>query len=288
VKQLDLDVLRTFVTIIDTGGYSKAGEILGKAQPTVSLQIKKLEGQIGRKLFTKQGQKHLVNGDGKIIYDYATRMLSLNDQAIEHFSATGLEGRIRLGIPGEFAIRLLPTIIGDFKQRYPDVTLDVHSALSRHLLTESIYQDFDLILALVSDQIPYQGELLIEDELIWAGQAKQSMDPDRLSLVLAPDGCIYRSKVLSTLERNKLSWRITYTNTDLYGLIAAIEQGLGITALARSSCPPELQQIRQKGLPKLGKIKICLFKPAIRYSKASEFLGQFIRNRLGLAARESV
>jgi DNA-binding transcriptional LysR family regulator len=55
MKQLSLDTLRTFVSVIELGGYAKAGDFLGRSQPAISLQIKKLESQLNRKLFTKVG-----------------------------------------------------------------------------------------------------------------------------------------------------------------------------------------------------------------------------------------
>ena len=64
MKQLSLDNLRTFVTVVDTGGYAKAGDILGRSQPAVSLQIRKLEEQLGKRLFSKTGQRHHANTDG--------------------------------------------------------------------------------------------------------------------------------------------------------------------------------------------------------------------------------
>lgn len=280
MKQLSLDALRSLVTVIDLGGYAKAGEQLGRSQPAISLQIKKLEEQLGKRLFQKVGQRQMANADGMLLYEHAKSMLAINDDLFRQFEQSALSGRLRLGIPSEFATTLLPSIIGDFSQLYPDVALEVTSSLSRTLLEESGRKEFDLVLALVNPDQPTKGELVLQDELVWVGDKQQRLTENNLSLVLAPNGCVYRSRVIDKLKRQTTAWRISYTNADLYGLIAAIKQGLGVTALAKSSVPKELYIIRHPILPPLGKIKICLFNQDTQHPQVSDALAKFIMARL--------
>lgn len=280
MKQLSLDNLRSLVAVIELGGYAKAGDMLGRSQPAISLQIKKLEEQLGKRLFDKVGQRQIANLEGQQLYQQAKAMLAINDDVFRQFEQSALSGRLRLGIPSEFATTLLPSIIGEFSLLYPDVSLEVTSALSRSLLGDANTQDFDLILALVDPEQPSKGELVLQDELVWVGDKMQRLAEDKLSLVLAPNGCVYRSRVIEKLKQQTTSWRITYTNADLYGLIAAIKQGLGVTALAKSSVPKELDIIRHKNLPSLGKIKICLFNQDTQHPQVSAKLTEFILGRL--------
>lgn len=120
------------------------------SQPAISLQIKKLESQLDRKLFTKVGQRHVPSADGNWLYPKAKELLELNDNIFRSLTPAPLSGRLRLGIPNEFASTLLPGLIGEFSKRYPDVSLEVTSALSRDLLHPSQRDHFDLILALVN------------------------------------------------------------------------------------------------------------------------------------------
>lgn len=280
MKQLSLDTLRTLVTIIDVGGFAKAGEVLARSQPAISLQIKKLEEQLGKRLFEKVGQRQLANQDGQNLYKYAREMLAINDDVFRQFEQTSLSGRLRLGIPSEFATTLLPSIVGEFSKLYPDVALEVTSALSRNLLGEAHRQSFDLVMALVNPEQETQGEVVLEDDLVWVGDKSKPLPHNNLSLVLAPDGCVYRSRVIEQLKQQTTAWRISYTNADLYGLIAAIKQGLGVTALARTSRPSELDIIRHRNLPDLGKIKICLFNQDTQHPQISKTLSEFIKARL--------
>jgi DNA-binding transcriptional LysR family regulator len=280
MKQLSLDNLRTFVTVVDLGGFAKAGEKIGLSQPAVSLQIKRLEQQLSKRLFAKQGQRQIVNRYGLSLYKTAQTMLDLNDGIFRQFQPTFLKGRLRLGIPSEFATTLLPSIIGEFGQLYPDVSLEVTSALSKSLLEEEALNSFDLVMALVDPDTEVDGQVLLIDELVWVGDRSLTNLPSTLSLVLAPDGCVYRSRVISKLKQQTQQWRISYTNADLSGITAAIKQGLGISALAKSSVPKQLDIIRHNHLPKLGSIKICLFTGKSQHPQASGKLAEFIQSRL--------
>lgn len=280
MKQLSLDNLRTFVSVIELGGYAKAGEFVGRSQPAISLQIKKLESQLERKLFTKVGQRHLPSADGNWLYPKAKELLELNDNIFKSLIPAPLSGRLRLGIPNEFASTLLPGLIGEFSKRYPDVSLEVTSSLSRDLLHPSQRDHFDLILALVNPSEDTEGEVVLEDEVVWVGDATRPFVGDSIPLVLAPDGCMYRSRVIEQLKQQTFAWKITYTNADLGGLVAAIQQGLGITALARSSLPQNLSPLNHPKLPKLGRVNICLFNQDTQHPVISKTLAEFITSRL--------
>jgi DNA-binding transcriptional LysR family regulator len=280
MKQLSLDNLRTFVTVVDLGGFAKAGEKLGRSQPAVSLQIKRLEQQLSKRLFTKQGQRQVVNQDGLNLYKTALTMLDLNDGIFRQFQPMSLKGRLRLGIPSEFATTLLPSIIGEFGKLYPDVSLEVTSALSKSLLEDENLNGFDLVLALVDPGTEVGGQVLLIDELVWVGDRSLANPQATLSLVLAPDGCVYRSRVINKLKQQTQQWRISYTNADLSGITAAIKQGLGISALAKSSVPQQLDIIKHKNLPVLGTIKICLFAGASQHPQASGKLAEYIQSKL--------
>ncbi len=281
MKQLSLDNLRTFVSVIEQGGYAKAGDFLGRSQPAISLQIKKLEEQLDRKLFTKVGQRHMPSADGNWLYPKAKELLELNDGIFRALTPAPLSGRLRLGIPNEFASTLLPGLIGEFSKRYPDVSLEVTSSLSRDLLHASRRNQFDLILALVNpDAKSDDGELVLEDDVVWVGDANRPFVGENIPLVLAPDGCMYRSRVIDELKQQTRSWKISYTNADLSGLVAAIQQGLGITALARSSMPENLTVLKDNRLPHLGKVNICLFNQNTQHPVVSRTLADFIKSRL--------
>ncbi|AZZ97430.1 LysR family transcriptional regulator [Pseudoalteromonas rubra] len=281
MKNLSIDGLRTLVTVVEVGGFAKAGELLGLSQPAVSLQIKRLEEQLGCKLFKKQGQRQVLNQYGELLLPQAKQMLQFNDGIIQQFTSESVTGRVRLGIPSEFAARILPAIIGDFVSLYPDVALEVKSRLSKHLLSVSRQDQFDLVLALNEDLNSSNYPVFMQDQLVWVGDLSLAQQ-QIVTLVTAPEGCIYRRRAIEALQQAGLQYRIVYSNADLTGLTAALKEGLGITVLAKSTVPATLSyQAQTPFLPELGQIGISLVKNTQESAHAVNKLAEFIALRLG-------
>ncbi|MBE0366898.1 LysR family transcriptional regulator [Pseudoalteromonas aurantia] len=282
MKNLSIDGLRTLVTVVEVGGFAKAGERLGLSQPAVSLQIKRLEDMLNCKLFKKQGQRQVLNQYGELLLPLAKQMLQHNDAILQQFTSESVTGKVRLGIPSEFAARILPSIIGDFVALYPDVSLEVKSRLSKHLLSVSRQDQFDLVLALNEQTGSEQFPVFMQDQLVWVGDLSLIKDTNQVvTLVTAPEGCIYRRRAIEALQQAGLKHRIIYSNADLTGLIAALKEGLGVTVLAKSTVPSELSyQTSTKHLPELGDIDICLVKNSAESVHAVDKLAEFIALRL--------
>ena len=80
---LDTDQLRSFVSIVDTGSFTRAAERVNKTQSAVSMHIKRLEEQLGRPLFLKQGRGVRLSDDGEKLIDYARQMLQIEAAAFD-------------------------------------------------------------------------------------------------------------------------------------------------------------------------------------------------------------
>ncbi|WP_213610796.1 LysR family transcriptional regulator [Pseudoalteromonas sp.] len=281
MKNISTDSLRTFVMVVEVGGFAKAGDLLGLSQPAVSLQVKRLEDLLGYKLFKKQGQRQVLNQYGELLLPMAKQMVQHNDAILQLFTSESVTGKVRLGIPSEFAARILPSIIGDFVALYPDVSLEVKSRLSKHLLSDERQDQFDLVLALNEQLDSEKFPIFIQDQLVWVGDLSLAQN-ETVTLVTAPEGCIYRRRATQALEKAGIKYRIVYSNADLTGLIAALKEGLGITVLARSTVPNDLTyQLHTKNLPALGSIGISLVKTASEPENAVFKLAEFIKLRLG-------
>ena len=133
MKNLPMDLLRAFVTVVEFNSFTKAGDLLGRSQPAISLQINRLEGLLDETLIIKEGKNLALSDAGETIYEYAKQILSLNDLAVSEYSKSTVMGKVRLGIPSEFATILLPKIVGRFAKAYPNVTLEVNCELSKNL-----------------------------------------------------------------------------------------------------------------------------------------------------------
>ena len=103
MKNLSMDLLRAFVSVAQLGSFTKAGELIGRSQPAVTLKIKRLEELVDEILFMRSGKNLELSEAGQSLYDYANQILALNDLAISQFAKSAVAGKIRLGIPSEFA-----------------------------------------------------------------------------------------------------------------------------------------------------------------------------------------
>jgi len=278
------ELLRSFVAVVDCGGFSQAGTRVGRSQPAMSLQIKRLEALVGGELIRRSSREIELTETGGMVLDYSRRILSLNDELQHRLVQSQLSGTVRLGIPNEFAMSHLPRILAGFTKRYPDVRLEVVSELSNDLLMEQKAQHLDLVIAFnVRDQT--KQAVAWTEELVWVLSNDARFDDlHSLPLVVAPQGCVYRDRMLSSLDREHADWQIVYTGTSYGGIRAAVMAGLGVTALAKSTVPAGLQMIRQSNtLPKLKNARVSLHYLSDNPNEVVRRLADFILQSVGAA-----
>jgi len=282
MKNLPMDVLRSFVTVAELGGFTQAGELLGRSQPAISLQIKRLEEMTNTHLFSRSSQGLKLTQQGETLFKYANDILSLNDEAFNTFLKPTLSGRVRFGIPSEFATTLLPKIVGRFAKAYPNVTLEVTCDLSKSLLSEERANQFDLILALHDNPSNKHRGQVKADELVWVSSPDQhAHEKDTIPLIVAQEGCIYRHRAIQSLRNVGQDYRVVYTIPDLAGIQAAIKEGLGVTVLAKSTVPDNLKIIKpSEKYPKLGTVGISLIYDHKDPNEAMKRLVEFVATSL--------
>ncbi|MBT3672842.1 MAG: LysR family transcriptional regulator [Porticoccaceae bacterium] len=283
MKNLPMDLLRSFVSVAQLNSITKAGELLGRSQPAITLQMQRLEELVDETLLTRNGKNMDLSEAGDRFYEHANQILSLNDLAVTEFSKSAVTGKIRLGIPSEFATVLLPKIVSRFAKAYPNVTLEVNCELSKNLLTKTGKANHDLILALQDDPNEKDSALVKTDPLVWvAGSDMTSQKVSVVPLIVASQGCIYRNRAIRMLDKSKQPWQIVYTNPDLTGIQYAIQEGLGVTVLAKSTVPDNLKILRPSPrFPELGDVGISLlFTGRHRKNEALQLLAEYLKTGL--------
>lgn len=291
-KNIPIDALRSFVKIAELGSFTQAGEQLGRSQSAISLQIKKLESLIEQPIFYRKGHNFELTSSGQTLMKYATQILQLNDKALGELDNRIIAGKVRLGIPSEFAIALLPKIVASFARENPQVALEVMCDLSRNLNTDIKQNKYDLILSLLDENHPndrpkpenvsQHKHFSKDDELVWVASPQYPIKSDEpIRLIVAPEGCIYRKRAIKHLNESHISWQIVYTIMDLSGMQAAIEEGLGITVLAKSTVPNSLSIISPpKNSKALGTMGIALLSADGHMTEACQLLINYIRINL--------
>jgi len=126
-EMLDLELLRSFVSVVDAGGFTRAGERVHRTQSTVSQQIRRLEEDLGQTLLNRNGKDVSVTEPGERLLSYARRLLALAEEARDVVQQPGHEGAVRLGLPEDFAAYRLPRLLGAFSRSHPNLRLDVRT-----------------------------------------------------------------------------------------------------------------------------------------------------------------
>ena len=183
--------LKSFVAIAETGTFGQAAATVNRTQSALSLQIKKLEIQLGCELFDRTNRKVALTPQGEIFLGYAKRMIQLQWEAFSCLREPDVEGEIRFGTPEDFATHYLPDVLANFRQHHPRVQLNVACDLTLNLIDGFHRGEYDVILAKRDPQRVKGGTKVWREPLVWA--AADGYQPDeRLSLVLSPQPCIYR------------------------------------------------------------------------------------------------
>jgi DNA-binding transcriptional LysR family regulator len=277
---MPMDLLRAFTAVVELGSVTKAGAVLGRSQPAVSLQLKRLEEIVAVPLFRRDNRAVELTEAGRALAGYAKRILELNDEAIARLQRD-LEARgARLGIPNDFAGLFLADVLRAVDRLSLASRFEVVCDISAGLLAAFHKDELDIVLAM-SDDEPDTGGLVRSwpIELTWVASAEH---PPRLKdvvpLVLYPEGCRYRRRIIAALDEAGLPWKIVYSSSSLAGIHAAVKAGLGLTVLSRDTVPAGLATVEgDQRLPTLEKATVGLYvHPRVLPTKDQRLIGHIV------------
>ena len=230
---LDLELLRSFVSVVDSGGFTRAGERVHRTQSTVSQQIKRLEDDVGQPLLNRNGKDVTPTEAGERLLSYARRLLALAEEARDVLARPESEGAVRLGVPEDFAAYRLAKLLAAFSRSHPGLRLDVRTDQSANLKRELERGELDL--ALFKRSAGEKGGIAVWPERVhWVTSKSHPRDTRTGSVPLIgfPTGCLYRAGAIHALESAGRSWHMTYTSSNLAGIQAAIAAGMGLSILS--------------------------------------------------------
>jgi len=283
--QLDLDVMRSFVTGIDLGSFAKAADRLGRSTSAVSAQLKKLEEQAGTPLLRKAGRGMALTEAGEVMLGYARRLLELNDEAVSSVRGVQLDGRVRLGMQEDFGENVLPEVLGRFKRAHPKLRVEVHIARNAVLMQSLEAGRLDLALAWEADAHVAQRQHIQTLPMRWIGADIDQLpyEPgEPIPLVVLDAPCLMRTAAIDALDRAGLAWRIAFTSASLAGTWAAVKAGLGISVRTPLGVPADLHTMDAKAtsLPTLPQLGLALYRSEAESTPAVARLAELILQRL--------
>jgi DNA-binding transcriptional LysR family regulator len=248
--RLDIDSLRTFKTVLETGGVTRAARKLHLTQSAVSHKLARLEVQIGRPILVKRPGGIAPTAEGQSLLGYAERLVALHDEAAERFRPSKLAGHVRLGATEDTTGEKLAAVLGRFKRLHPQVSLNIRVAqsllLQRWLNAAEI--DLAIMQIFVDDKRPGDHELWRED-LIWIGAQDYALEiGSRVPFVAFDENCFYRQAASQALARQRRSLDIVLECPTAAGVAAGVWHGLGIAVVGRRHLRKGLIEITS-GLP---------------------------------------
>jgi DNA-binding transcriptional LysR family regulator len=263
---LDLDQLRTFVAIAETGSFTRAGDFVFKTQSAVSMQMRRLEERIGKQIFARDGRASRLTEEGERLLGYARRMIRLADETVAAFDDTELSGSIRLGTPDDYADRFLPEILARFSRSNPRVEVSVTCEPSPELIRQARAGEVDL--AIVTNCGEGNVEVIRREPLLWVGSAQHdAAGQEVLPLALSKPPCMWRDEAIATLTEVGRKYRILYQSANATAVSAAVLAGLAVTVLAESALRRGMRVLGESdGLPRLPTCEIGIVRSSRRPS----------------------
>lgn len=241
---LEIDLLRAFVAVVETGSFTAAADAVGRSQSAVSQKVLRLEEILDRRVFNRTSRSLSLTRDGERLLVAARRLLEFNDSLLRELHEPDASGVLRLGISEDFIPAQLPALLARFGRIYPNVHLELMTGLSCQLLQAYDSGRLDAVIA-KRDGTAQRGRVIWREPLVWMAAADYHPAPDQpLRLVLLPAPCTYRDLMVSTLDAIRRDWVAACTASSLMGIQAAVAGGLGVTVLGRSFVQPHMQILR--------------------------------------------
>ncbi len=260
-QTIDPELLRALVAVVECGGFSQAAGRLLRGQSAVSLQIKRLEDQLGTRLLDRSARRVQLTAEGELIIGHARRILSMHEELIARAREPELAGVVRLGAPEDFATSRLPRILASFARSHPKVALEVTCELTLELLARFEAGGLDIALVKREPTLALEGTRVWREQLVWvSGEPELAWREDALPLVCSPLPCVYRGRATHALDAARRPWRIAYSCGSLAGNHAAVRAGLGVTVLPKDMVPHDLFVLDEEpaGLPRLRDTEVAL------------------------------
>ncbi|HEY2038236.1 MAG TPA: LysR family transcriptional regulator [Edaphobacter sp.] len=274
----DPGLLRAFIAVKETGGFTRAGQRLNLTQSAISHQIRRLEEQVGRPLLHRTTRHMILTEDGEEFLRHAEQILASFNALAQRFQPSPVSGVVRFGVPESFMGERLPPLLCQFARAFPSVRLDV--SVTTYLDLRSMIEADELDLAVVLCMSGKKEELVLrKTKFVWVAAETFEAPHGSLPLALAPAQCVNRQVGLAALAGTSVEWHVVFTSPSHQGLRAAVLAGLGITILTLDDLEPGMKVVDgQYGLPPLPKVDFTLVWSNSGQTLATREFAQMILN----------
>ncbi|PYR46043.1 MAG: LysR family transcriptional regulator [Acidobacteria bacterium] len=260
---MDLGALRIFLAVAGERSFSRAAAKVHRTQPAVSQAVRRLEQEFGEQLFDRSSKTGTLTDAGRVLQNYGQRLIRLAEEteSVMHELRDLRRGRVLIGA-NEAAIHTLLPLIARFRQKVPDVVVDVRRVPARQIAVE--VQQGSLDFGALTFRPTEPGLLAVavgSDELVLLvhplhGFAKRKLvtmdDVAAESVVAHNDPSPARERVLRLFEQHHLELHMMISLPSLDGIKRAVELGLGVALLPRRCAFTEIANGRLVAVPVAG------------------------------------
>ena len=261
MRNLDLNILRSFVTVVETGGVTRAAGILNLTQSAVSMQLKRLEELLAVEVLHRVGRKLVITPAGEQLLSYAKRMVELNDEAFLRLTDQVEVGVIALGVPTDIVFPHIPKVLKRFNAEFPQVKVQLISSFTAELKDQFSKGEIDIILT-TEQELDAGGETLKEAALRWIGAPQGRAWQQRPLPFASRQSCNFRSMSFAALDRAGIAWEDVVTTESEVAAEASASADLAVLTRLEGHHPPHLELIEANGqLPDLGTSLVNIYGP---------------------------
>lgn len=279
---LDIDLIKTFIAICETGSFTAAARQVGRTQSAVSLQVRRLEALLGRPLLLRAGGAVQLTDHGEMFLGYAKDIVSSYSAALAAFDRGSVEGVVVLGMSEHYAPRILSDVLSSFIELYPLATVDL--VLEESMVLAKGLSEGSVDLAFITEGIgPVRGgPVVFRDEIVWVAPLLGNIhEKDPLPLAIRGEDDSYAQGMAAALDKVKRPHRIAVISRSLTGLRAAVSGGLAVSAMVRSAVTTDMRELTTgEGFAPLGKFNIRLERSHLKKSPIIDRLEAHLIARL--------
>ncbi|KID58141.1 LysR family transcriptional regulator [Pseudoalteromonas luteoviolacea] len=256
---MDIEALKSFLAFVETGSFSRTATQMHKTQSAISMQMKKLQQDVGQTLFIKEGRNLHLTAEGIALAGYAKKIIQLQQSALTNLRSATPKKLLHLGCPDDYAESVLPVLIQLLHQHIEHLELHVTCASSPNLLSQLDRGLIDMAIITRSADSE-QGYLLCQDKGVWVGaESTQLLEQANLPLAVFQKECRFHQAATEGLMKQNRAFHVIACSGSASTLRGLVKHDLAISAMANLS-RNALPILLDPRLPLLPNIEIALVK----------------------------
>ncbi|RFU49727.1 LysR family transcriptional regulator [Paraburkholderia sp. DHOC27] len=275
------------MAVWETRSFTQAAARQHRTQSAISMKIKRLEDQLGERLFERNTMTVTPTSVGERFAVLARRLIDAHEDAFFAFNDTLPAGKLTLGTSETYASCLLPPILAQVSQSFPNIEMEIRCGHSWKMLESMDADGTDLVIA---TKYPgrQDGQPLGRERLMWVCRRDSDIfRADPLPLAVFPDGCLYRRAAIAALNANQRNWRIGFTSLNHEGLLAAVDSGSAVSIVIESAVNERHRVLRpEEGFPELPAADIELYSSGSEISPVARQVSETIRRHFAVRRYE--